>query len=86
MPQIIRKINPATLLVVIIDAADNSVNAANQYKENCFVHDLVKMSVPEGSRLIITARSERLSFSVKLPIVIRAYRLSILPKWKHYCF
>lgn len=77
---LLRKINPDALVVIIIDACDNSVNAAAQYKESCFVHDLVKMSIPNGCRLVITSRSERLKF-VELPdiykdILINPFSLS----------
>lgn len=53
--------NPQALLIIIIDAADNSVHAAELSKENCFIDELMRMGIPEGCRLIFSSRTERLS-------------------------
>jgi hypothetical protein len=50
----------------VIDAADNSVTAAEEQHEETFVHDLVKMVIPDNVRLILTSRSHRID-SLKLP-------------------
>ncbi len=57
------------LLVVVIDAADNSVTGANQCKpeETSFVHELIKIgSLPSNVRLMISARTGRLD-SLSIP-------------------
>lgn len=58
---LIRKSNPEALVVVVIDAADNSVSAAREKKEKSFVHDIVSQPFPKGSRLVVTCRTENLS-------------------------
>jgi len=53
------------LLVVVIDAADNSVTAAKQCKPEdiSFVHELIKIgSLPSNVRLMISARTGRLAY------------------------
>ncbi|WP_368889320.1 ATP-binding protein [Morganella morganii] len=57
------------LLVLIIDAADNSVTGANQCKpeEISFVHELIKIgNLPTNVRLMISARTGRLD-SLSIP-------------------
>lgn len=59
----------AALLVLAVDAADNSVTAANAVTppERSFVHDFVNFgSLPENVRLLVTARTGRLD-QLKLP-------------------
>lgn len=57
--RILRSKSKDAILAIAIDAADNSITAANQCNEKSFVHDLVRCSFPEGCRLILTARSHR---------------------------
>lgn len=57
------------LLVVVIDAADNSVTGAKQCKpeEISFVHELIKIgNLPSNVRLVISARTGRLD-SLSIP-------------------
>ncbi|MFK7808817.1 MAG: ATP-binding protein, partial [Saprospiraceae bacterium] len=57
------------LLVVVIDAADNSVTGAKQCKpeEISFVHELIKIgNLPSNVRLMISARTGRLD-SLSIP-------------------
>lgn len=57
------------LLVVVIDAADNSVTGAKQCKpeETSFVHELIKIGhLPSNVRLMISARTGRLD-SLSIP-------------------
>jgi hypothetical protein len=51
--------NPNSLLVLIIDAADNSVTAAEKNQTKSFVNDLINENFPEGFRLVITSRTYR---------------------------
>ncbi|MBM4296542.1 MAG: hypothetical protein FJ143_02255 [Deltaproteobacteria bacterium] len=49
------------LLVVIVDAADNSVIAASSRAEKSFVHEFVRLGdLPTNVRLVVTARTGRL--------------------------
>ena len=49
------------LLVVIVDAADNSVIAARSRAEKSFVHEFVRLgNLPSNVRLVVTARTGRL--------------------------
>lgn len=45
------------LLVLVIDAADNSVIAAMESGEPCFVYGMWELDIPENVRLVMTARS-----------------------------
>ena len=66
--RLIKKINPLSQVILIIDAADNSVHGANEFKEDSFVQDLLTMSIPDGCKIIVTARSERV-YLLKLPAI-----------------
>jgi len=61
--QIISARDPNALLVVAVDAADNSVTAANSLvpPERSFVHEFASLSeLPENVRLVVSARTGRL--------------------------
>jgi hypothetical protein len=65
--RIVRATNPCALIVIIIDAADNSIAAAEERGESSFVPDLVNCKdLPKAVRLVVTARSHRRS-DLKLP-------------------
>lgn len=64
--ELLKKSAPSAILSIIIDAADNAVTAAAQYKDDCFVHDIVNITFPSNTRLIVTTRNHRLD-SLKLP-------------------
>lgn len=55
---LMQKLNPDALVVIVVDAADNSVYAAREKNEKSFVHDLLKQPLPGGSRLVVTCRTE----------------------------
>lgn len=52
--------HPDAVVAVFVDAADNAVVAAQEYNEDCFVHGFVKETLPEGVRLVLSCRTERL--------------------------
>jgi energy-coupling factor transporter ATP-binding protein EcfA2 len=56
---IIRSINPDAILSIVLDAADNSVTASEVYGGRAFVRDLVAMEFPEGCKIVVSARTER---------------------------
>lgn len=55
----IQRINPAALLAVLIDAADNAEMAAKEFNEPCFAHQLIRETVPDGCRIVALCRTER---------------------------
>ncbi len=57
--KVVRAHSPEALVCVIIDAADNSVAAADEQNATSFVHDLVRCSIPDGCRLIVSCRTHR---------------------------
>lgn len=51
---------PEAILTIVIDAADNSVTAAQIKHQSCFISDLASMgSFPGGFKLIFTCRTAR---------------------------
>lgn len=58
--------NPSAVLILIIDAADNSIAAAEKRQTKSFIQDLLEESIPDGFRLIVTSRTHRVS-SLNLP-------------------
>ncbi|MEA4986443.1 MAG: hypothetical protein VB095_00030 [Anaerovorax sp.] len=55
----VKKQNPSAAVVIIIDAADNSMVAANVFKEECFLQGLLNQTIPDGVWIIVTTRIER---------------------------
>lgn len=55
----VKQQNPKAVVVIIVDAADNSMMAADFFNEDCFLTGLLRDSLPEGAFLIITTRTER---------------------------
>lgn len=47
--------------MIVVDAADNSIAAAEKLGEKSFVPDLLRETMPNGCRLVVTARSHRRS-------------------------
>jgi hypothetical protein len=64
--KILKSRNPNSVLILIIDAADNSVTAAQKNQTNSFVQDLLNEPITEGVRLVVTSRTHRLD-SLHLP-------------------
>lgn len=56
----LRKSNETAILLILIDAADNAEMAAKEFSEKCFVHELLRESIPEGCRLVALCRTERI--------------------------
>ncbi len=64
--EILKNRNPKASLTLIIDAADNSVTAANNAGEKSFVEDLLNIDIPEGCHIVVTTRNYRKE-SLNLP-------------------
>lgn len=58
--------HPDALVAVVIDAADNSLVGAAALNEESFVAGLAKCEMPEGCRLVLTARTHRVK-NLQLP-------------------
>ena len=65
--EILKSRDANAYLLLIIDAADNSVTAAESVGERSFVQDLVNMEIPEGCHIVVTSRTYRKD-SLKLPL------------------
>lgn len=63
---ILRKRNPSAYLLLIIDAADNSITAADNSLSESFVQDLMNENLPDGFKLVVTTRTNRKN-TLKLP-------------------
>ncbi|WP_420573638.1 ATP-binding protein [Kordia sp.] len=88
--KILKGRNEKAYLVIIIDAADNNITAAERRKENSFVHDLLEEQFSEDCKLIFTTRTYRKG-SLKLPskyidIEISPFTLNETEKHLKYFF
>lgn len=57
----LRKTVPDAKLFIIIDAADNAEMAATEFGEPCFVHELLRETMPQGCTLVYSCRTERIA-------------------------
>jgi hypothetical protein len=64
--EILKNRNPLAILILIIDAADNSITAAKNNGEKSFVEDLLNIEIPKGCQIIVTSRTYRKD-SLNLP-------------------
>lgn len=64
--KILKSRNPDSVLVLVVDAADNSVIAAQKNQTRSFIQDLVNESYPANFSLVVTSRSHRL-ITLNLP-------------------
>jgi hypothetical protein len=55
----LKKVNSHAQLFIVIDAADNAEMAAEEFKDNCFAHELLREKMPKGCKLIMLCRTER---------------------------
>ncbi|MBU5439814.1 hypothetical protein KQI42_17495 [Tissierella sp. MSJ-40] len=62
----IKEYSPNAVLVIVLDAIDNSYEASTMNKEEVFAEDLLKIKIPESVVFLVTARTERLD-RMKLP-------------------
>jgi len=73
----LRRDNEDALLLIVLDAADNSEQAAmSEPSEPCsFGKDLLKESIPPNCRLVVTARTERYQELLEPPSNINIFEL-----------
>jgi len=55
----LKKLNKRAQLFIVIDAADNAEMAAEEFKDICFAHELLREKMPSGCKLIMLCRTER---------------------------
>jgi len=68
----IRAENPAALLCIVVDAADNAQLAADEISEpRSFIRDLLREELPEGVRLVALCRTERQALLDPTAMVLR---------------
>lgn len=65
----LRKDDENSVLAIIIDAADNAEMAASEYGDSCFAHELLRESLPEGCKLVMLCRTERVNLLEPLSYV-----------------
>ncbi|MBI5629896.1 MAG: hypothetical protein HY921_03310 [Elusimicrobia bacterium] len=73
---VVKARSPKAIVLVVLDAADNSAIAADERREAAFVQDILHEAPPEGCRLVALARTERLDL-LKLPA--SAIRVDLSP-------
>ncbi|WMT40490.1 hypothetical protein RE628_25415 [Paenibacillus sp. D2_2] len=56
----LKETNNDAVLAIVIDAADNAEMAAEEFNQDCFVHELLRESIPAGCQLIALCRTERI--------------------------
>ena len=76
----VKSFSEAAIVLLIIDAADNSVFAAKQNGKACFVEKLLYQPLPKGVRLLLTYRTEHKSYfsfpDNSLPFEVPSFNLN----------
>ena len=54
-----REVNPAAVVTLVIDAADNSITAARERSDTSFITDLLNCELPDSCRLVVSCRTHR---------------------------
>jgi hypothetical protein len=57
----LRKTKASADLIVLVDAADNAEMAAKEFYQPCFAHELLREKIPEGCKVVLLCRTERIS-------------------------
>jgi hypothetical protein len=56
----LKQTNSSAELFILIDAADNAEMAAQEYSTSCFAGELLREIMPDGCRLVLLCRTERI--------------------------
>lgn len=56
----LKKVTDEAQLFILIDAADNAEMAAVEYTQSCFAHELLRETMPDGCKLALLCRTERI--------------------------
>ncbi|WP_027374294.1 dsDNA nuclease domain-containing protein [Chryseobacterium sp. UNC8MFCol] len=57
----IKQTNESALLYILIDAADNAEMAARENSDACFANELLRETMPQGSKMVLLCRTERIN-------------------------
>jgi len=57
---VVRSRSSEAILLIVLDAADNSVKASQIHHDHCFIPALLQDQPPEGCRIVALARSHRI--------------------------
>lgn len=80
----LRTSHPDALLCIVVDAADNAQMAAEEIGETrSFVRDLVREELPEGLRLVVLARTHRVSTLDLSPLALSLHPFSRTKTARH---
>ena len=70
--ELIRRASPRAVLCIVVDAADNAQQAAEENGESrSFARDLLREPLPEGVRLVVLCRSHRQNLLDPPPFALR---------------
>lgn len=56
----LKQTSDSAALFILIDAADNAEMAAQEYNHPCFANELLRENIPEGCKLVLLCRTERI--------------------------
>lgn len=56
----IKEVNKEAVILLVLDAVDNSYSASEVFGDTCFADKLLKISLPENVSILVTSRTERL--------------------------
>ncbi len=56
----LKKVTKEAQLFILVDAADNAEMAAIEYTQSCFAHELLRETMPDGCKLVMLCRTERI--------------------------
>jgi len=56
----VKEFNQEAIILIILDAVDNSYSASEVLGDKCFVDKLLRITLPENVSILITSRTERL--------------------------
>ncbi len=81
----LRKLNKEAVLVIVIDAGDNAEMASTEFGDTCFVHEILKVPLPEGCKLVVLCRTERIELLKprSTDIIIKIESFSVEESLKH---
>jgi hypothetical protein len=56
----LKKVTDTAQLFILVDAADNAEMAGIEYTQSCFAHELLRENMPDGCKLVLLCRTERI--------------------------
>ncbi|MGV8830027.1 MAG: hypothetical protein ACWA6U_17095 [Breznakibacter sp.] len=58
----LKQTSDTATLLILVDAADNAEMAAKEFSHLCFASDLLREDMPNGCKLVLLCRTERISY------------------------